>query len=60
MSIQERPNVDPTNIIERKIGDCKVRLLFSLAPNEKIERMILDNLLLVFDRRMKAASSVQN
>jgi hypothetical protein len=55
----EKPNIDTENRIERDIDGCKVRLFFSLQPNEKIERLVLDNLMLLFDRKMQGASRVQ-
>jgi len=55
----EKPNIDPNNIIEREINGCKVRLFFSPESNEKVERLVLDNLILVFDRKMQGLTSVQ-
>ena len=54
-----QPNIDPENIVEREINGCKVRLFFLLERNERIERIVLDNLMLVFDRKMQGVSSVQ-
>jgi hypothetical protein len=59
INISEKPNIDTENRIERNIDGCKVRLFFSLQPNEKIERLVLDNLMLLFDRKMQGASRVQ-
>jgi hypothetical protein len=55
---EESTNIDPINQINREIGGCKVRLLFALTPNAKMERRILDNLMLVYERRVQAVSSV--
>jgi len=52
-------NIDAENIIERNINGCKVRLFFSPERNEKLERMVLDHLVLVYDRKMQGLSSVQ-
>ena len=55
----ENPNIDTNNIVEREIGGCKVRLFFMLEPNEKAERLVLDNIMLAFDRKMQGAEGVQ-
>jgi len=55
----DKPYIDPCNIIERNINGCNVRLFFSLERNEKTERLVLDNLMLAFDRKMQGAASVQ-
>ena len=59
INIIEKPNIDTKNRIERNIDGCKVRLFFSLNPNEKIERSVLDNLMLVFDRKMQGLPTVK-
>ena len=59
INIIEKPNIDTKNRVERNIDGCKVRLFFSLNPNEKIERLLLDNLMLVFDRKMQGLSIVK-
>jgi hypothetical protein len=59
VNIIEKPNIDTENKIERNIDGCKVRLFFSLYPNEKIKRLMLDNLMLSFDRKMQGGSRVQ-
>jgi len=59
INVIEKPNIDTKNRIERNIDGCKVRLFFSLNPNEKIERSVLDNLMLVFDRKMQDLSTVK-
>ena len=46
-------NTDHNKTIERAIGGCKVRLSFNLQRNDEIERMVLDHLMLSFDRKMK-------
>ena len=56
----ENQNIDPINKIEREINGCKVRLRFCQNNNELIQRLILDNLLLIFDEKIQAMSSVQN
>jgi len=58
--IADNPHIDSENQIVREINGCKVRLFFCLKPNEKTERLVLDNLMLVFDRKMQGLSSVQN
>jgi hypothetical protein len=45
-------SIDGENILTREIGGCKVRIRFALLPNEKIERLILENLMESFDRKM--------
>ena len=55
----EKPNIDPENIIEREINGCKVRLFFLLERNEKAERLILDNIMLAFDRKMQGVTRVR-
>jgi hypothetical protein len=52
-------NIDLESRIERKINGCEVRLFFSPERNEKVERLVLDHLMLVFDRKMQGLSSVQ-
>ena len=59
ISAADRPHVDPNNRIEREINGCKVRLFFSLSRNEKVERQVLDNLMLVFDKKMQGMVNVQ-
>ena len=51
--------IDPENVIKREINGCKVRLFFSSERNEKVERLVLDHLMQVFDRKMQGLSSVQ-
>ena len=51
----DKQNVDQINSIEKEIGDCKVRIFFSLTANKETERIILENLMLAFDRRIKNA-----
>lgn len=58
MDITVKPDIDTVNRIERDIDGCKVRLFFSLHPNEKIERLVLDNLMLMFDRKMQGEQTV--
>jgi len=40
-------------VIERVINDCKIRLFFNPQRNNEVERMVLDHLMLAFDRKMK-------
>ena len=60
MEKPDTPNIDPDNRIERDIDGCKVRLFFCSARNDKTERLVLDNLMLVFDRKMQGLVTVQN
>ena len=60
MNIIEKPNIDPENKIEREVNGCKVRLFFSLVPNESAMRLALDNLMLSFDTKMQELSKVQS
>ena len=53
------PKIDPENVVEREINGCNVRLFFLLERNERIERLVLDNLMLAFDRKMQRTSSMQ-
>ena len=53
-------NIDPDNKIERNYNGCNVRLFFVSEYNEKVERQILDHLMLVFVRRMQESSNVQS
>ena len=57
--VDEGTVIDPDNKLEREINGCKVRLFFILSHNEKVERQVLDRLMLVFDRKMQGTSSVQ-
>ena len=54
-----KPKIDPENMVEREINGCNVRLFFLLERNERIERLVLDNLMLAFDRKMQKVSSMQ-
>jgi len=45
--------------IVREINGCMVRVFFSAERNEELERLVLDHLLLVFDRKVKGMSNVQ-
>jgi len=51
--------IDTKNKIEREIDGCNVRLFFNSTNNEKLELSVLDNLLLVFDRKKQELSNVQ-
>ena len=53
ININDKPMVAPDNKIEREFNGCKVQLFFKSQRNEKVERMVLDQLMLVFDRKMK-------
>ena len=57
--IGNNPKIDPENMVEREINGCNVRLFFLLERNERIERLVLDNLMLAFDRKMQGVSSMQ-
>jgi len=59
IDINEKAYIDTDNQIEQDIGGCKVRLHFCLARNEKTERLVLDNLMLVFDRKVQGLSNVR-
>jgi len=52
-------NIDPDNMSERNYNGCNVRLFFTLEHNERAERLVLENLMLVFDRK-HGLSNVQN
>lgn len=58
ISVTENINIDPMNIIEREINGCKVRLYFSVEHNDRIERQVLDNLLMIFDEKRHCLSTV--
>jgi len=45
---------DTNRIMIREINGCHVRLFFSSTHNERVEQIILDNLMLVFDRRVQS------
>lgn len=60
MSITDKPDIDPNNSIKREIDGCKMRLFFRLERNEIAERLVLDNLMLVFDRKMQDLGIVRN
>ncbi len=60
IKVTEKPDIDANNKIERNIDGCKVRLFFSLQPNEKIKRLVLDNLMLCYDRKMQGGTMVQS
>ena len=51
--------LDPVNQLEREIEGCKVRLLFLRDRNEKVERLVLENLMDVFEQRTKQGSSLK-
>lgn len=53
MQSQVKHNIDPDNSIERNIDGCTVRLFFSSSRNERAERLVLDNLMLVFDLKIR-------
>ena len=46
-------NTDPAHIIEREINGCKVRIFFNPLHNEQTERLVLDNLIQIFERRIQ-------
>ncbi len=56
----KNPSIDPINKLEREINGCKVRLFFCLERNERGERIVLDNLMLAFDRKISGLSSPQS
>ena len=53
MKTIEAASIDPVNRVEREIGGCKVRLLFLQDRNENVERLVLDNLMNVFERKIR-------
>lgn len=59
MEIDKKLGIDPDNTIEREINGCKVRLFFVMEENVKVERFVLDHLMLVFDRKMQGLANVQ-
>jgi hypothetical protein len=59
IAIDEKQNIDPDNKIERRINGCKVRLFFILEHNERTERLVIGNLMNVFDRKMQGLPCVQ-
>ena len=54
-----KPKIDTENVVEREINGCNVRLFFLLERNERTERLVLDNLMLAFDRKMQRVSNMQ-
>ena len=58
-NVDEELNIDPEHIVERDFNGCKVRMLFALERNEKVERLVLDHLMLVFDRKRQGLLYVQ-
>ena len=58
-NMTDKQYIDPENSMERDINDCKVRLFFSPTPNEKSVRLVLDNLMLAFDRKVQRRSGMQ-
>ena len=60
IAITEKPYIDPKNMVEREINGCRVRLFFSPQRNEKIERLVLGNLILAFDRKMQGGVKCTN
>ena len=54
-----KSDIDAENKVERNIDGCKVRLFFSVNQNDKIERLVLDNLMLAFDRKVQGLSIVK-
>lgn len=44
--------IDNEHIINKKINDCKVTIYFAKNKNPKVERMILENLLDTFEKRI--------
>ena len=59
INIDGHRNIDADKTIERDFNGCKVRLFFIMEHNEKIERMVLDHLMLVFNRKKQDLSNVQ-
>ena len=55
----ENQNIDTVNKIEREINGCKVRIRFCKNANELNQRLVLDNLLLIFDDKIQGMSTVQ-
>ena len=51
--------LDPVNQVECEIEGGKVRLLFLRDRNEKVERLVLENLMDVFEHRAKLGSSLK-
>jgi len=46
-------SVTPIHQIEREINDCTVRLFFPSERNDKVERLILDSLITVFEQKTR-------
>jgi len=54
----EMEKLDPINRVACEVGGCKVRLFFLREPNENIERLVLDNLMSVFEQKMQGLANV--
>ncbi len=50
--------VNNGNVLERDANGCKIRLSFSEQRNDWIERLVLDNLMRVFEKRLSGLSCV--
>ena len=51
-TISEDNTIDRQHRVDRKIGNCCVRLHFLITPNREVENVILDSLLDTFDKRI--------
>jgi len=58
MCVDENPYIDTDNTIENVLNGCKVRLFFITDQNEKVERLVLSRLMMMFDRKIRELSNV--
>ena len=58
-TVFKETKIDLANAKEYEINGCKVRLFFTLGQNEGVEKVILNNLMQVVERKKQEVSNVQ-
>ena len=53
----EGVEIDSAHIIDKKINGCVVRLYFTKTNNKRVEKIVLNNLMQVIDRKKQEASN---
>jgi len=49
--------IDSDHIIDKEINGCAVRLFFTKTDNKRVEKIVLNNLMQVIDRKKQESSN---
>ena len=53
----EGVEIDSARIIDKEINGCAVRLHFTITDNKRVEKIVLNNLMQVIDRKKQESSN---